>query len=679
MGKHVLVLGFFWIVNVTVAVAQPSRGRAYAADTSEIIRLNTVANEYLQRNKPDSARLFLKPMLALSERRHFQTGLGMYYNTEGSLQRFAGNYEQAIRHYQRAMGAFEKSTRPWMVANLLSIIGYTYKLMGDSQQVTTLTRQGIGYLNRAIALNRANNRQAPLVGNYINLGICYEDVGALDSARVCFEKGVTIAQQTGDPDGFLRILYNNLGNNHLKRNEFRQAIPQLEKALALNVKGSRLSSQAHNCRNLATAYNGLNQPEQALHYAEKAAALVAQTNDVPLRQSVFKVLREIYAKAGRSQQAYEFLLREKTIEDSLLSLDKTKTIVRLQGQYEQQKAAELASIRANLELTKANQLAGIEAKNSREIAQIDADKKRRIAQIQAEAEVSKTRAVAEVQTRYETRKRLQRIAELDQENTRRERQLVGLAAGLGLLFLLLGIMAVQYRLIRRANRKLSTQNTVIARSNEQITEQSSQLRTLMRELHHRVKNNLAIVSSLLALQSYRLTDDGAARAVREGQRRVEAMALIHQRLYRTDTVTRIDMADYITDLAESLMRAYGYGPDSFDLHLTVEQHDMDVDVAIPLGLILNELLTNAFKYAYTRPAIGHRPSLHVALRQQDGLTLEVQDNGPGVNLTHWQTPDLDTDSFGRQLIWSLTEQVGGQLRVRNHNGAHFQLIIPQAA
>ena len=651
-------------------------------DTARVYICYDIANEFIKRSQPDSARLYLTRMLPVCQRTRFWPGLGYYHSLSGIINKDGGQFETAVVEYQRAVTFFQKGNRPVQVAKVYNNLGYLYKLMGDSQHVSALTRQGIDYTNKAVAINQRAGKSLPLAENYINLGICYEDLHDYAKAMRYYRLSQQLAESIKS-DNTLRIVYNDIGNLYCKQQQYQEAVPFLERAVVLNQKFGRKSSLVHNYRNLSTAYRELNQPKPALQYAQKAYALLPESRDATLKSSVYKVLREIYAANGEHKLAYEFLLREKAAEDSIMTLEKTRTITNLQGKYEQQKAAELATIRARLELEKTREVAGIEAVTAREIATVEADKKRRIAQITAQAEVGKTRAVAEVQTRYETAKKTRQITDLSTENDLKARQMGYLGAGFGLVLLLLCLSFAQYRAIRRANAQLSDQNRVIADNSRRLTEQSTQLRTLMRELHHRVKNNLAIVSSLLNLQTYRLTDTGAIEAVQESQRRVEAMSLIHQRLYRTDAVTTINMAEYITDLAESLMAAYGYGPDTFDLSVVVSEPELDVDIAIPMGLILNELLTNSFKYAYgnNQHRIGRRkrPALTIALRQDAGLVLEVQDNGPGLNLSQWQNPEAESDSFGRQLIWSLSEQTGGNLTVDNRDGAYFQLTIPKAA
>jgi two-component sensor histidine kinase len=373
------------------------------------------------------------------------------------------------------------------------------------------------------------------------------------------------------------------------------------------------------------------------------------------------------------------MVQYKRMEDSLVTITKTRTISQLQGRYAVQQANALATIKANLELAKTQAVAQVEAQRVKDIAIIQSEEKRREAQIKATADIEKTRAVAELQAKYDTRKKVQQIAELDQRNQQRARQIQYMTGGLGLLLVLLGGLVAQYYVIRRTNRRLSVQNGIIAANSEQLVNQSNQLRVLMKELHHRVKNNLAIVSSLLKLQMNRLDDEKAIQAVRVSQQRVEAMSLIHQRLYQTDQLTTINMAEYLNDLASGLMRAYGYHADTFDLQLNVDLPELDVDVAIPLGLIVNELATNAFKYAYTTVA---RPLLRIDLHQtgneeRAGMTLEVQDNGPGIDSLDGQRPNQQS-SFGRRLILSLSEQLEGEGQWVKQNGTLFRLSIQNA-
>jgi parallel beta-helix repeat protein len=231
-----------------------------------------------------------------------------------------------------------------------------------------------------------------------------------------------------------------------------------------------------------------------------------------------------------------------------------------------------------------------------------------------------------------------------------------LIGGLSILTGLLLLLWRQYRANKKANEALKIAN--------------DKLETLMRELHHRVKNNLQIVSSLLNLQTYRMKDPDAIKALQEGKYRVEAMALIHQHLYQTDDMSRLDIKAYTINICESLMRAYGYSHDDFDLTVDVPPIYFNIDSAIPIGLILNELVTNSFKYAYKDVA---KPALTIRLTQEGLLTLHIKDNGTSLTKEDWESK---SSSFGKQLITSLTHQISGKLSLDTEGGTHFEIILP---
>jgi two-component sensor histidine kinase len=274
--------------------------------------------------------------------------------------------------------------------------------------------------------------------------------------------------------------------------------------------------------------------------------------------------------------------------------------------------------------------------------------------------IEKTKQITDAQTKYETVKKQAEINMLGISNKVKTRNIYLL--GLGLL--LLGGFAIAMIVLYSRVQKQKIQ----------LADQSNKLELMMKELHHRVKNNLQIVSSLLSLQSYRLHDVEAVAAMNESKQRVQAMSLIHQRLYKSDMLTSVNIKEYITDLTSSLMAAYGYQADDFELQLNIEKELMDVEKALPIGLILNEVITNAFKYAYKDIAA---PSLHISLQEKDGqVQLAVKDNGVGINAANW---NKKTGSFGKQLIGSLCKQLRAQQQVSGEGGTAFTFIIPVKA
>lgn len=274
------------------------------------------------------------------------------------------------------------------------------------------------------------------------------------------------------------------------------------------------------------------------------------------------------------------------------------------------------------------------------------------------ATLDKTQQIAEMQTRFETVKKESEITRLNTVNESKTRQIGFLVGGVFLFGLLAGSMVWLYR---RVNHQ-----------KQLITRQSKQMELMMKELHHRVKNNLQIVSSLLSLQTYRMKDEESIAAIRESQQRVQAMSFIHQRLYKTDELTTVNVKEYITDLTESLLASYGFDRDQFDLQISVDNEMLDVDKALPIGLIVNEIVTNAFKYAYKEVS---RPSLHITSSEQgNDIHLSIQDNGRGLDEKVWKQMG---GSFGKQLVHTLCRQLRAKQSLAVENGTRFQFIIPK--
>ncbi|MEM6264112.1 MAG: sensor histidine kinase, partial [Bacteroidota bacterium] len=191
---------------------------------------------------------------------------------------------------------------------------------------------------------------------------------------------------------------------------------------------------------------------------------------------------------------------------------------------------------------------------------------------------------------------------------------------------------------------------------------------LLKEIHHRVKNNLQTISSLLFLQSAHIQDEDVKQAVAAGQHRVESMALIHQKLYQKENLAAVEMKDYLHNLTNSLVDTFGYQPERIQVHIDMEELELDVDTAVPLGLIVNELITNSLKYAFPD---GRKGKITVNLAQQaDGkLELQVADDGIGAANTERGT------SFGSQLIQLLTQQLGGTIEQSAEDGYCTKIVV----
>ena len=235
------------------------------------------------------------------------------------------------------------------------------------------------------------------------------------------------------------------------------------------------------------------------------------------------------------------------------------------------------------------------------------------------------------------------------------------------LLVLAGAVLVAYANNRKKNLLLAKQKALI-----EVALKEKEV--LMKEIHHRVKNNLQVVTSLLNLQSHYISDEKAYSAVQAGRNRVQSMSLIHQFLYReASNLTSIKIKDYITELMSHLDDTYTKEGQTIDVLLNVDDVELDIDTVVPVGLIINELVTNAYKYAFVGRAQGTIRVTFVHHGSNGGFLLRVADNGSGMTQT---TTGKNGHSFGYRMINAFTEKLQGHLTTDVQEGTTVSITIP---
>ena len=209
------------------------------------------------------------------------------------------------------------------------------------------------------------------------------------------------------------------------------------------------------------------------------------------------------------------------------------------------------------------------------------------------------------------------------------------------------------------------------RAEEEARQSLKEKEVLLRELHHRVKNNLQLVASLLALQSRGSSDEHVTRALEESRNRIHSMAVIHESLYQSEDLTEIDVAEYIRSLAAHLLSTYGGYSQGIRLTTNVADMVLSVDVAMYIGLIIHEIVSNSFKHAFPS---GREGQITVDLSQADDdqIVLSVSDDGIGLS------PDVEpgqTSSVGLELVVLLTQQLGGKLQIDRSDGTTYEIVF----
>jgi len=277
--------------------------------------------------------------------------------------------------------------------------------------------------------------------------------------------------------------------------------------------------------------------------------------------------------------------------------------------------------------------------------------------------------VQDLRIKYETEKKEDALIQLNKENELANQSLksarrnnIYLISAFFFLLLFLALLARLFYNNLKAKRLLESKNQIIAKS-------LNEKQLLLKEIHHRVKNNLQTVSSLLSLQSNYIKDKKVLKALKDGQDRVQSMALIHQNLYQDDNLRNVNVRSYFKKLLNGLYQSYFIDPELIKLNLEVDDILMDVEKIIPIGLITNELVTNVFKYAFEPKEKGE---LTVTLKGDTPLILKVKDTGKGMAES---AVGNKSDSFGYQMIKAFCNKLDAELIIDSKNGTEITITI----
>jgi two-component sensor histidine kinase len=282
--------------------------------------------------------------------------------------------------------------------------------------------------------------------------------------------------------------------------------------------------------------------------------------------------------------------------------------------------------------------------------------------------VSTLRQAEELQVKYATEEKetqfnlLNQKEKLEHENLQQaDRVRDATIGGIVLVFIIALLIYQQNRVKQKSNESITHKNDLLQHL---LTEKE----WLLKEVHHRVKNNLHTVICLLESQARYLEND-ALKAIENSQHRIYAMSLIHQKLYQSDDIKKIDMAVYIPELVKSLKEGFGTS-DQIKFNLKMDLINLDISHAIPLGLIINEAVTNSIKYAFPGNAKGE---ISISMTAHDGLIqLEIADNGIGMPEIDW---DIEPESLGLRLIKGLSEDIDAEISFAVKNGIRIMIAF----
>jgi len=558
-----------------------------------------------------------------------------------------------------------------------------YQNLGIAYDIKDNLDSCLFYLNTSRGIYK--RMQLPLKESFIlnDIAIAYHYRGIYELALRKHYEALALRQR-GNDKKLIAQSYNNIGLLYRARKDYTQAINFLHHSLQLKEDIQDVQGIINTTLNIGSCFQFSKNYDSAYHYAaltEKLAAQYDKPDDVNgaicNKGTALKGLHRLDAAEPLLQQALETAKKNSNTSIVLTCLQGLGDICFEQRQLPEALKHYKEGAHVAREAGRWKEQLGVLYQNMAECyaAMKQYDKAYKYAWEYKNLQDTllneeNTRHINEMNVLYETDQKQKQISQLSEDVVKsniankqsiKERNYLLLSSLL--LLLLLVVIVIFYRNNRKKTAKLDEQK-------QQIEKALADKEVLLKEIHHRVKNNMQIVSSLLDLQSISIKDSQAAEAMKEGKNRVQSMALIHQNLYQHDNLKGINAKEYIEQLLIHLKDSYNVSSSSVIITTYIDDLKIDVDTMIPIGLMMNELITNVFKYAV--PYAEH-PELDIALQQKDNmLYLRVKDNGPGFA---YPTDFRTTKTFGLKMVRAFAQKLKANIVVDNNKGALIEIFF----
>lgn len=729
-GGRNIYITFFLLLTLAACSGKRGQHSGNMADTTQLDVLLERADYYF--NKPggvkediDSAIYTAGEMEQIGIRLQYKRALGLSKLTLARAWRASGRSAEARSISEEAVVLLQRSGRANEKADALIDLGASYsnapaeidkkirlyeqgtqfyhelgdvqkeaelkEFIGDLYHVKRDFEHSLTYLKESLALYQKNGHDR-LQGIYGLLSIVYAQT---DNFVESLRYGL-LAVKTGEAMKDSSML---MANNYYRLATTYQLISQESRALEYQRKALHITRQLRDTFatqaylvEMGRVFTRMKDFPQALDTLNAAVALYPRLD--PYDASIINILKlAVYTELNRSDSAAKTYDRLKYLYDSdqIAGIMKQSVAMALSGYLVRMHKYLPARVLLNSVAASTNKLrVTLPRRSNMELLyfQIDSAAGRYTEAIKHFREhkilsdslqdLGKTEQLAELQLRYETEKKDNDIKLLAQKSQVQETLLLKekvirnlIIAVTIILIIFLVFVYSRYQHKKTTTVRLEGQQKEINKQNTSLKRLVDEKEWLLKEIHHRVKNNLQIIISLLNTQSQYLNNQDAIEAIRNSRQRMYSMSLIHQRLYQTDHPDRIDMYWYLPELI-SYMKDGFETRDRIQFRVECDHVELDVMQAVPLGLILNEAISNALKYAFPD---GKRGTITVRLKMEDDTcTLHISDNGVGISDTDKLT---QTGSLGMSLMYGLADQLDGNFDISdNAPGVSITLTFP---
>lgn len=638
---------------------------------------------YREKGEWKKAREILNEALTLSIKHQINEQTARIYLESGQYFKNEGNdLEQKISYYKKGLALFRQTHEKREEAATLQLLGDFYQIKGNADSA-------ILYLEAALAAYHAS-KSHDLQGVYDLLGTAYMQKGNYPLSLKYGLMAVKTGEALNDSSILMSTIYNRVGLVHYNLFNDKEAREYWEKGLAVTIRHKDSASYQVITSNIVGCLRRAGKYDEALTILQNMVKKYPPTSQ-ETRIRVPYLFFNIYMDQKEYNKAlpyYQEILKyhEQVGKNPVFLIYLSRSIIRylIQTKQYEQTYKYLKEIDETCRLIGNNQN---RSDNQLDWFRVDSAQGKYLSAIQHHIlykslsdsifNIDKSKQFSSLQLQFETEKKdkdiqlLTQQSQLQYNSLQREKVIRNIIiGGVVILSLFSGLIYYNYCSKRRSNRNLELKQKEINQQNELLRKLLGEKEWLLKEIHHRVKNNLQIVISLLNTQSAYLNNEDALMAIRNSQYRMHAMSLIHQKLYQSDNLASIDISWYIRELVNYMQECF-HTDHRIRFYLDIEKVELDVAQAVPLGLILNEAISNAIKYAFPDDSRGE---VQILLKRLQGNTYQLSISDSGIGLPENFDPG-NTGSLGMSLMLGLSEQLEGTFLVENDNGLKIKITF----
>lgn len=608
--------------------------RTSKQDTNKVLLLYELSREFFNNDIIGSEK-YANRALFLSEKLGYKRGAALSYSNLGIINYYKAIYGVALSYHERSL-------------ELMSEIGDRKGMAGSHNNKGAVYTQQANY-SMSIEEYLSSLRIMEEIGNQEGIGKSFNNIGLVfylqgnyPEAKNYFKKALEIFRKRDDKSRVSGIL-NNMGLIAYEEGDYDGSLNYHKNSLETRKTLGNTRGQAASFSNIGDIYAATDAFDKALEYQNKALEIQEELGDKKGMLSSMKGIGTVYSMIGKKDKALKYM-------NEVLDLS--------------------SEIGANRELR--------DAYNEISIIHTDMGSfeealkyKARYSEIKDTLfSEQKTEIASNIEAKFENEKKAKEIEILKKEN---EIQDLELARNRLLIIASIGglVLAIIFIFIfARINREKRKAMHLLQEQNENIKKQKDEKEVLLKEIHHRVKNNLQVINSLIRLQCAYTEDQEALDLFDECQDRIISMALIHEKMYEAHDLSNINIKEYVTQLSGNLLRSYRLNQRiNLDVEISIDQ--LSLDTLVPLGLLLNELISNSLKHAFEGREEG---TITTRLSKREGQMFEliVGDNGIGLPRDF---SFKGANTLGMELIETLTEQLDGTISRMPEEGSYFKIVF----